>query len=59
VFAKPPSRSRLPTSACLPPLLPLQQEKRKRAAGQATKGSNYVEEEKRLARNFGVYSGFD
>lgn len=36
-----------------------QKEKRKRNAGQATKGKNYVEEEKRLARNYGVYSGFD
>ncbi|GBF94691.1 hypothetical protein Rsub_07427 [Raphidocelis subcapitata] len=36
-----------------------QKEKRKRATGQATKGKNYVEEEKRLARNFGMYSGFD
>lgn len=36
-----------------------QKEKRKRNAGQATKSKNFVEEEKRLQRNFGVYSGFD
>jgi hypothetical protein len=36
------------------------QEKRKREAGQAKGGGkNFVEEEKRLARNAGVYSGFD
>jgi hypothetical protein len=35
------------------------QEKRKRDAGQATRGKNYVEEEKRQARNYGVFSGFD
>ena len=37
----------------------LLQEKRKRDAGQATSSKNYVEEEKRLARQHGVYSGFD
>lgn len=37
----------------------LVQEKRKRDAGQAKSAKNYVEEEKRLARNFGMYSGFD
>lgn len=35
------------------------QEKRKRDMGQAKRGKNYVEEEKRQARSFGVYSGFD
>ena len=35
------------------------QEKRKRDAGQAKSAKNYVEEEKRLARNAGVYHGFD
>ena len=35
------------------------QEKRKRELGQAKRGKNYVEEEKRQARNLGVYSGFD
>jgi hypothetical protein len=36
------------------------QEKRKRQQGQAKGGGkNFVEEEKRLARNAGVYSGFD
>lgn len=35
------------------------QEKRKREAGQAKSSKNYVEEEKRIARNFGMYSGFD
>lgn len=35
------------------------QEKRKRDVGQAKSAKNYVEEEKRLARNFGMYSGFD
>lgn len=38
----------------------LLQEKRKREVGQATGGGkNYVEEEKRLARQVGHYSGFD
>lgn len=41
---------------CVPMLL---QEKRKRDVGQAKSAKNYVEEEKRLARNFGMYSGFD
>lgn len=36
-----------------------QKEKRKRDVGQAKSAKNYVEEEKRLARNFGMYSGFD
>jgi hypothetical protein len=37
-----------------------QKEKRKRDLGQAKGGKgNYVEEEKRIARQFGVYSGFD
>ncbi|KAG0568044.1 hypothetical protein M758_7G179600 [Ceratodon purpureus] len=36
-----------------------QKEKRKREMGQASRGKNYVEEEKRLLRDSGVYSGFD
>eukprot|EP00803_Ostreobium_quekettii_P011712 evm.model.scf_26.2 EVM.evm.TU.scf_26.2 scf_26:23724-25272(+) len=36
-----------------------QKEKRKRDAGQAKGGKNFVEEEKRVARDFGVYSNFD
>ncbi|GJM97931.1 hypothetical protein PR202_ga14896 [Eleusine coracana subsp. coracana] len=36
-----------------------QKEKRKRDRGQASRGKNYVEEEKRLLRGNGVYSGFD
>lgn len=36
-----------------------QKEKRKRDMGQAKKSKNYVEEEKRVARNYGMYSGFD
>jgi hypothetical protein len=36
-----------------------QKEKRKRDLGQASRGKNYVEEEKRALRNNGVYSGFD
>ena len=37
-----------------------QKEKRKRELGQAKGGKgNYVEEEKRVAREFGMYSGFD
>lgn len=36
-----------------------QKEKRKRDLGQASRGKNYVEEEKRLLRDQGVYSGFD
>ncbi len=49
----------------LPPLPPISyvsnllQEKRKRDAGQQNKGKNYIEEEKRKARDFGIYSGFD
>ncbi|EFJ22930.1 hypothetical protein SELMODRAFT_104331, partial [Selaginella moellendorffii] len=34
-------------------------EKRKRDLGQASRGKSYVEEEKRLLRDRGVYSGFD
>ena len=37
----------------------LLQEKRKRDTGQAKSAKNYVEEEKRIARGFGMYSGFD
>ncbi|KAG2493504.1 hypothetical protein HYH03_008320 [Edaphochlamys debaryana] len=36
-----------------------QKEKRKRDTGQASRGKSYVEESKRQARDFGVYSGFD
>ncbi|XP_031492105.1 uncharacterized protein LOC116258831 [Nymphaea colorata] len=36
-----------------------QKEKRKRELGQASRGKSYVEEEKRLLRDQGVYSGFD
>ncbi|CAO2831565.1 unnamed protein product [Amaranthus hypochondriacus] len=36
-----------------------QKEKRKRDLGQTSRGKNYVEEEKRLLRDSGVYSGFD
>ena len=36
-----------------------QKEKRKRDLGQSSRGKNYVEEEKRLLRDQGVYSGFD
>ncbi|TXG63687.1 hypothetical protein EZV62_010681 [Acer yangbiense] len=36
-----------------------QKEKRKRELGQASRAKNYVEEEKRLLRESGVYSGFD
>ncbi|KAL5068187.1 hypothetical protein RYX36_019074 [Vicia faba] len=36
-----------------------QKEKRKRELGQASRGKNYVEEEKRQLRENGVYSGFD
>ncbi len=35
------------------------QEKKKRDKGQVSRGTNYVEEEKRLARQFNQYSGFD
>lgn len=35
------------------------QEKRKRELGQASRGGSYVEEEKRLGRQLGMYSGFD
>lgn len=36
-----------------------QKEKRKRDLGQASRGKNYVEEEKRQLRDSGIYSGFD
>lgn len=36
-----------------------QKEKRKRDLGQASRGKSYVEEEKRLLRDSGIYSGFD
>lgn len=36
-----------------------QKEKAKRDAGKASRGKSYVEEEKRLAREHGHYSGFD
>lgn len=36
-----------------------QKEKRKRDLGQASRGKTYVEEEKRLLRESGIYSGFD
>ncbi|CAH1447381.1 unnamed protein product [Lactuca virosa] len=36
-----------------------QKEKRKRDMGQASRGKSYVEEEKRLLRENGIYSGFD
>ncbi|CAH8347985.1 unnamed protein product [Eruca vesicaria subsp. sativa] len=36
-----------------------QKEKKKRDLGQASRGKNYVEEEKRQLRESGVYSGFD
>ncbi|MED6118469.1 hypothetical protein PIB30_002719 [Stylosanthes scabra] len=36
-----------------------QKEKRKRELGQASRGKRYVEEEKRLMRESGIYSGFD
>mmetsp|Transcript_8892 Transcript_8892/g.18981 ORF Transcript_8892/g.18981 Transcript_8892/m.18981 type:complete len:189 (+) Transcript_8892:60-626(+) len=36
-----------------------QKEKRKRDEGKASRGKNYVEEEKRVARGLGMYSGFD
>ncbi|KDP21420.1 hypothetical protein JCGZ_21891 [Jatropha curcas] len=36
-----------------------QKEKRKRDLGQASRGKNFVEEEKRLSRESGIYSGFD
>lgn len=32
---------------------------RKRQRGQVSRGTNFVEEEKRNQRNYGVYSGFD
>ena len=36
-----------------------QREKRKRERGQQSTGRNFVEEEKRLQRAYGQYSGFD
>lgn len=36
-----------------------QKEKRKREMGQASRGKSYVEEEKRMLRESGIYSGFD
>lgn len=36
-----------------------QREKKKRDIGQSSRGKNYVEEEKRLLRENGIYSGFD
>ncbi|KAG2437937.1 hypothetical protein HXX76_005553 [Chlamydomonas incerta] len=36
-----------------------QKEKRKRDEGKTSRAKNYVEESKRQAREFGVYSGFD
>ncbi|KAL9239689.1 hypothetical protein vseg_013988 [Gypsophila vaccaria] len=36
-----------------------QKEKRKRDLGQTSRAKNYVEEEKRMLRDSGVYSGFD
>ncbi|MEW5300255.1 MAG: hypothetical protein WDW36_003197 [Sanguina aurantia] len=36
-----------------------QKEKRKRDEGKQSHGKNYVEEEKRMARAHGIYSGFD
>jgi hypothetical protein len=35
------------------------QEKKKRDSGMQSRGKSTVEEEKRVARQFGVYSGFD
>lgn len=40
-------------------MLDMLQEKRKRDAGQQSRGKSTVEEEKRIARQYGVYSGFD
>jgi hypothetical protein len=57
-----PSGSQLlKRSASLLAFLPacLLQEKRKRDEGKASRGKNYVEEEKRRAREFGIVSGFD
>ena len=36
-----------------------QKEKRKREEGKVSRVGSYVEEEKRVARAFGVFSGFD
>jgi hypothetical protein len=38
-------------------LLSLQKEKQKRDMGQSSKGKNYAEEEKKLLRDQGIYSG--
>jgi hypothetical protein len=48
-------------SACLCLALHTQQlqEKRKRDEGRQSRGKSTVEEEKRIARAYGVYSGFD
>lgn len=35
------------------------QEKRKRDRGQQASSKNYIEEEKRRAREYGIVSGFD
>jgi hypothetical protein len=35
------------------------QEKKKREKGQVSRGTSYVQEEKRQARQFNQYSGFD
>lgn len=45
--------------SCSPWMLMCLQEKKKRDTGQQSRGKSTVEEEKRIARNFGVYSGFD
>jgi hypothetical protein len=37
----------------------MQKEKRKRDEGKVSRTGSHVEEEKRRARAFGVYSGFD
>jgi hypothetical protein len=36
-----------------------EKEKKKRKEGKVARDGSTVEEEKRIARNFGVYSGFD
>ena len=52
-------RCNMPEGHCSGSCCILLQEKRKRELGQAKKDKNYVEEEKRLARGFGIHSGFD
>lgn len=47
------------TAAWLLVVVRCMQEKRKRDAGQQSREKNYVEESKRQAREFGVFSGFD